>query len=1093
MASSREIKGITIEIAGNSSKLVKSLGEAQKAAAAAQNNLKQVNQALKLDPGNVDALVKKQELLNRAIEATKQRLEAEKTAAASAKEALELGNITQTQYDTLTTQILKSEASLNNLERQAQETTNALNGVGQVDVVPEGADEGIQNLHDKTELLSNGLETVVKVGDAAGDALAKGFDVAASAASTAVSAVEKIAEISTKTVENVGKVSYDISREVLGAYGSYQQLVGGVEKIFGDASDTVIRNAEEAYLSATLSANDYMETVVGFSASLVQGLGGDTQAAAQIADMALRDMSDNANTFGTDLQTIMAAYQSLARGNFGMLDSLRLGYGGTKTELIRLINDSETLEQRISSLDGISFDQIINAIHAVQDEMGITGTTSREAATTVEGSFNMVRASWQNLLVDLARSDSDAQAATEAFANSLVIATNNVKPILRRLSNNMPRVLPTILSNVRQDIPDAVKVAGEVMNAVGQSAVDAAPDVLDTLIENLPEASSIVTQLLTNLSSALKSNNPAILEAANTVLPALTGLGADIISIIIASIVENAPEAADALMNAIGPILDEAFGEGTADRVREVLQRLVAEGPEIVTDVLEPAVEILGALLENADEIADVAVPLISFAADHLPEIIGLLVGLKTSGTIASIGIDILGVVTAVNALGGTSATIGGTSTAFSGLGTAAAGAGTVITGTVLPAIAALAAGIVSINVSWNHFIENAEGAEETMIAVGQTGMDTTEVLIGGFLELADSCTTWSTNFAGAYYDMQRAQDEADLDGQAQEIFANIEESIESSGASATASVADDVAIIQGYLNDLQANGNIELHARVVTEYQTIMTEAARETARNVTNAVQSEMASRYALQGRRQNTQERIDNSVSTAGAREYAEMQRRQGEAAIQAVQKTAETAQNAIAGYGGGSGSGGGGGGGGSSKKSDDEETVKASSVKDLIANIDANITKVLEKFGIITQQTEYQKNVNQQIDGVLEALKNNYSDENIEAAMSNLANTMQAFGMDGSVVDATTLEQLRTLVNQPVQNQEAFAQVQGSVQAIQAATVDYTPHFENLESITTQIAELMRNKREEINFVLGSDVLYTAIIDAMNRYNYETGGN
>lgn len=1089
MAGRGDIKGITIEIAGNSSKLVKSLGEAQKAAAAAQNNLKQVNQALKLDPGNVDALVKKQELLNRAIEATKARLEAEKTAAESAKTALDLGEITQTQYDTLTTQILKSEASLNNLEKQAQETTDALNGVGQVDVVPEGADEGIQNLHDKTELLQNGLEAVVKVGDAAGDALAKGFDMAASAASTAVSAVEKIAEISAKTVEKVGSLSYDISREVLGAYGSYEQLVGGVEKIFGDASDTVIRNAEDAYSSATLSANDYMETVVGFSASLIQGLGGDTQEAARIADVALQDMSDNANTYGTDLQSIMAVYQGLARGTYTTLDNLRLGYGGTKTELIRLINDSGTLEQRISSLDGISFDQIINAIHAVQDQMNITGTTAREAATTVEGSFNMVRASWQNLLVDLARSDSDASTATEAFANSLVIATNNVKPILRRLSNNLPRVLPTILSNVREDIPDAIKVAGEVMNAVGQAAVDAAPEVLDTLIENLPEASTIVTQLLTNLSTALKANTPAIIEAANTVLPALTGLGADIISIIIASIVENAPQAADALMNAIGPILDETFGEGTADRVREVIQRLIEEGPEIITDVLEPAVEILGALLEHADEIADVAIPLITFAADHLPQIIGLLVGLKTSGTIASIGIDILGVVSAVNALSGTSAAVGGLSTAFSGLGTAAAGAGTVITGTALPAIAALAAGIVSINVSWDHFIENAEGAEETMIAVGQTGMDTTEVLIGGFLELADSCTTWSTDFAGAYYNMQRAQDEADLDGQAQEIFANIEESIESSGAAATASVADDVAIIQGYLNDLQANGNIELHAKVVTEYQTIMTQAARETARDVTNAVQSEMASRYALQGRRQNTQERINNSISTAGAREYAEMQRRQGEAAIQAVQKTAETAQNTIAGYGGGSS----GGGGGSSKKSEDEETVKASSVKDLIANIDANITKVLEKFGIITQQTEYQKNVNQQIDGVLEALKNNYSDENIEAAMSNLASTMEAFGMDGSVVDATTLEQLRTLVNQPMQNQEAFSQVQGSVQAIQAATVDYTPHFENLESITTQIADLMRNKREEINFVVGSDILYTAIIDALNQYNYATGGN
>lgn len=1074
---SNSIKGITIEIAGNTSKLVKSLDEATKAASAAQSNLKKINQALKLDPGNIENLTKKQDLLSTAIEKTKAKLDAEKAAAEAAKQALDLGQITDTQYDAVTAGIATTEAKLHDLERQAQETADALNGVGEnVDLAP--AEGSVQDLHDSTELLGKGLEVIEDVGQRAGDILASGFDVAADAAEKAADAALKVGEVAVQTVQKTGEIAYDISTQVLEAYGSYEQLSGGVEKIFGNSADIVRRNARNAFQTATMSANQYMETVTGFSASLLQGLGGDTVAAARIADMALSDMSDNANTYGTNIDSIIATYQGLAKGTYSMLDNLRLGYGGSQQEMVRLINDSHILNEEITSLDNITFDQMIEAIHAIQTEMNITGTTAREASTTVEGSINMLRAAWQNLLVDLGRSDQDTERAADELADAIVTVANNVEPVLRRVANNLPRVLPIILRGIRSDIPQAVRVGGEVMNAVGRAAVDAAPEAIDIIADNLPEATAIVSALLRNLSSSLRENAPALVDAAGEVLPEFATLGADILGIIVQTIIENAPDAARAIGASLAPVLDEAFGEGSGAAFQEAIEKMIEGAPELL-NIVDPLMRLGGTLIKDLPVIVDTAIPLLDFAANHLPAIVGTLTALQGAGVLAGIASGILNVASSVAILQGG----GGLAGAFSGVSAAASGAAASIGSVAATAgpIALLVAEVAALGAeSYKLGEQIAEGEE--------LGMSSLETLTGGFLTVVDTVNLGSTSFAEAFFEMNRAMDDAELDAQAEEIFSQIEASIESSGAAATDSVRDDCAVIQSYLDNLEANGQVELRARVITEYQTVYSELRNENAGRLVNNSQREMADRYGLQGRRQNNARAYANSVNAQADRERAEQARQQGQAAIQAIQDTAETAQNAIR-----AGGGGGGGGGGSSKK-DEESALTASKAEELLTSIDDHLTKLLEKFGIVVEQSDYQKNVNQMIDGVLAALNDGYSDANVETAIEELKRTMAAYGMDSSVIDATTLEQLRTLVNtQPPEQSEAFSQMQNSVAAIQAVTVDYTPFFETIVANLATLIVLKQNETHTTNVYLDGREIQATVVNAVREYDYETGGN
>lgn len=273
----------------------------------------------------------------------------------------------------------------------------------------------------------------------------------------------------------IGKMIADTISESIKAYADYEQLVGGVETLFKDSSDMVQRYAAQAYKNQGMSANQYMETVTSFSASLLQSLGGDTEAAAKYADMAITDMADNANKMGTAMSSIQLAYQGFARGQYGLLDNLKLGYGGTRSEMERLLADAE-------KLTGVKYDisnlaDVYDAIHAIQTQMGITGTTAQEASTTIQGSFLALQASWQNLLVALADPEADFSAIFGQMVDSASTLLANAIPILGNLLGEMIVKLPEAIEQLAPILVDAIvrlvlKVGETFMNGLDQIFTD---------------------------------------------------------------------------------------------------------------------------------------------------------------------------------------------------------------------------------------------------------------------------------------------------------------------------------------------------------------------------------------------------------------------------------------------------------------------------------------------------------------------------------------------------------------------------------------------------------------------------------------------
>ena len=248
-----------------------------------------------------------------------------------------------------------------------------------------------------------------------------------------------------------GKAVASLGKAALDSYADFEQLVGGVETLFKDSSDAVIKNAENAYMTAGMSANEYMETVTNFSASLLQSLGGNTVAAAGIADMAITDMADNANKMGTSMGMIQNAYQGFAKANYTMLDNLKLGYGGTKQEMERLLEDAEKLTG--VKFDINNFSDVVTAIHAIQTEIGITGTTAEEAMQTVEGSFNTVKSAWKNLITGLGRDEADVESLTDGFMSTLSIAIDNVLPVFDRFVDQLGIVLDKVVPYLAEKLP----------------------------------------------------------------------------------------------------------------------------------------------------------------------------------------------------------------------------------------------------------------------------------------------------------------------------------------------------------------------------------------------------------------------------------------------------------------------------------------------------------------------------------------------------------------------------------------------------------------------------------------------------------------
>ena len=273
----------------------------------------------------------------------------------------------------------------------------------------------------------------------------------------------------------IGKMIGETIADSIKAYADYEQLVGGVETLFKESSDMVQAYAAKAYKNQGMSANAYMETVTGFSASLLQSLGGDTEKAARIADMAITDMSDNANKMGTSMESIQYAYQGFAKQNYTMLDNLKLGYGGTRSEMERLLKDAEKLTGVHYDISNLS--DVYEAIHAIQTEMGITGTTAQEAATTIQGSFLSMKAAWDNLLVALADPNADFSAIFGQMVDSASTLLANAIPILGNLLGEMIVKLPEAIEQLAPVLIDAIvrlvlKVGETFMNGLDKIFTD---------------------------------------------------------------------------------------------------------------------------------------------------------------------------------------------------------------------------------------------------------------------------------------------------------------------------------------------------------------------------------------------------------------------------------------------------------------------------------------------------------------------------------------------------------------------------------------------------------------------------------------------
>ena len=520
---SKRIQGITIEIDGSTTKLNDALKGTQGVISATNSELKQLNQALKLDPTNTELLSQKQEVLKNNIQATKDKLETLKEAQRQMGDYNSLTEEQKENYRTLSIEIAKSESALKNMN-------NEMKNMNKVD-------------------LTKVKDTLKKVGDVA-------LDV-----------VKKVGQVTAA----VGGAMAGVVAAGVKSFAELEQNVGGVETLFGDNAQKVMDNAAKAFQTAGVSANEYMKGVTSFSASLLQSLGGDTSKAADIADMAFRDMSDNANKFGTDMSSIQNAYQGFAKQNYTMLDNLKLGYGGTKTEMERLLKDAEKFSGVKYDIKNLS--DVYSAIHVIQEEMGVTGTTAQEASVTISGSAASMKAAFDNFLNGSGSPEQLSQAVT-TFLGNVTKAIGELAPsILSGLTTLFETLVPQITTMLVGLIPQLLTAITNMINKL-----------LDMVVKNKEAIRKTVTELVNNFVTFLTENLPTIVELGLVLITALaTGIG-DSLPTMIPAIVNCILEIVNVIIDNLDMIIIAAIDIilALAQGLIDALPQLLAKIPEII-------------------------------------------------------------------------------------------------------------------------------------------------------------------------------------------------------------------------------------------------------------------------------------------------------------------------------------------------------------------------------------------------------------------------------------------------------------------------------------------------------------------------------
>lgn len=529
---SKKLQGITIEINGNTSKLNESLKNVNGTIYKANNELKQLNSALKLDPKNTQLLAEKQDVLKKNIQASRDKLHQLITAQQQLGKYQNLTEEQKEKYRELSVAITSSKKAVESMNNELKKTSS-------IDLSKIGS-------------------TLKTVGNVASEVMKK-----VAAVTTAVSGA-------LTAVVGMGVKSY----------ASYEQNIGGVETLFKDSADKVLENAQNAYKTSGLSANDYMETVTSFSASLLQSLGGDTEKAAKVADMALVDMADNANKFGTDMSSIQNAYQGFAKQNYTMLDNLKLGYGGTKSEMERLLADAQKLTGVKYDINNLS--DVYNAIHAIQVNLDVTGTTAKEAKTTISGSAASMNSAFDNFL--------NGSGSPEALASTITVFVGNITNAITKLA---PNILNGIVTVINQLIPQVGQLLINLVPMLWDTLNELLTSTLNLISENVDPLVNTVLDLVTSFINFILDNLPRIIEVGLQIVLALATGITDRIDDIIPAVISVILKIVEIIVDNVDLII-----EATLKLMIGISKGIVQSIPEILTKIVILTVKIIKALLD---------------------------------------------------------------------------------------------------------------------------------------------------------------------------------------------------------------------------------------------------------------------------------------------------------------------------------------------------------------------------------------------------------------------------------------------------------------------------------------------------------------
>lgn len=525
------------------------------------SEMKVVNSLYDKNDTSTDKLAKSNDVLTKKLDAQNQKL-------AEAKKMLdEAKNSTNSNATT----VAKWQYEVNKAQAEVNETTQKIKANT---VQMKKNEEAIADVGDEVKDLAKNEDEAGK------SAIKLGDLIKANVISSAI--IGGIKALGSAMV-GLAKGAFNLGKQSIESFAEYEQLIGGVDTLFKESSGKVQEYANNAYKTAGLSANAYMETVTSFSASLLQSLNGDTAKSAEVANMAITDMADNANKMGTSMESIQDAYQGFAKQNYTMLDNLKLGYGGTKSEMERLLQDATAIsgvEYDISNLN-----DVYQAIHVIQGELGITGTTAKEASETIQGSVSAMKSAWQNLLTGLADENADLDLLINNLVDSVTTVGENILPLIPTIIQGVGVMAYQLISEM---IPQIASMIPQLINDTLPMIIQALDLAITSILSVLPQITQAVSELLPVILSTLVGMLPEIIDAGVQIILSLAMGIADSLPTLIPAVVDAVLTIVENLIGNIDMIIDAGIQLliGLADGLLVALPDLIDRIPIIITNLL---------------------------------------------------------------------------------------------------------------------------------------------------------------------------------------------------------------------------------------------------------------------------------------------------------------------------------------------------------------------------------------------------------------------------------------------------------------------------------------------------------------------------